>query len=256
MSNSLELWYFAPAFAEDDDRRIRDLLNRIRETHGIQFREIDSKGRERQEELYKEHFAPVAVARPLSARMGQRVEEALKLKEGAVYLRGIVAVARDGVIQWYAEHVEAPRFLERVVSEGSGVIGEIEARTGSYADLETMLLDKFIADRTVTGEYRRQEPLGRSFLERGEIANLRHADAVCVTEDSVDWAFEVEAELNYTALGQALVYKHLYELDNPGRNAQAGIICSGAPADILAVAQSLNVEVFIVPWPVSAAGRT
>lgn len=256
MSNSLELWYFAPAFAEQDDRSIRELLDRVRKTHGIDFREIDSNGRERQEQLYKEHFAPVAVARLLSARMGQRVEAALKAKGGAVYLRGVVALARDGVIQWFAaEAIQASRFLERLLSEGNALINEIEGRTGSYADLETMLLEKFIADRTITGEYRRGEPLGRSFLERGEITNLRVADAVCVTGDSVDWAFEVKVELTYTALGQALVYKHLYELDNPDRKAQAGIICSGAAADILAVAENLDVRVFVVPLAASGSAH-
>lgn len=252
MSNSLEVWYFAPAFTEDGDNRIRHLLEKIWEAHGLPFRVIDSKGRERQEELYKQYFAPIRVARPLSVRMGERVEAALKGKGGAVYLRGVVAVARGGIIRWYANDIAAPGFLERLLSQGNAVIGEIEGATRSYADLETMLLEEFMAAGTVVGEYRPREPLGRAFLDRGEIANLRLADAVCVTGDSLDWVFEVKMELNYMALGQALVYRHLYELDNPDRKAQAGIICSGAPADLLAVAGNLDVRVFVLPPPTLA----
>jgi len=60
----------------------------------------------------------------------------------------------------------------------------------------------------------------------------RKADMLFHTEDCTWWIGEVEAELNYAAIGQALLYKLLlYRLK--GMWAKALVVCSKAPEDLI-----------------------
>ncbi|MCF2140537.1 MAG: DUF2400 domain-containing protein [Candidatus Lokiarchaeota archaeon] len=59
----------------------------------------------------------------------------------------------------------------------------------------------------------------------------RRADAVLHVKRNGIWVVEVENELNYTAVGQALLYKKLYE-DKFNTNVEPVIICGKSTPDI------------------------
>lgn len=64
----------------------------------------------------------------------------------------------------------------------------------------------------------------------------KRADAICKVKKNGWWVIEVEKELNYTAVGQALVYKKLFH-DIKGINAQPVIICGKINQDILSACE-------------------
>ena len=66
-----------------------------------------------------------------------------------------------------------------------------------------------------------------------------------VRTGKVDWIIEVERELNYTAIGQVLVYSILWNIIHPGGRIVRGIVTKSAPdKDILNSARILGIKVF------------
>ena len=109
-----------------------------------------------------------------------------------------------------------------------------------------MLLDEFEAKELVPGRYQRPVPVGHSFHDADPGVTLKEADALCETPDGTYWVFEAEAELNYTAIGQAKVYQYLFSMDHPGVEVRAAIVCGSARKDLWAACKENGIEVFVI----------
>lgn len=245
--SSPEIWYFEPAFDRREHTKIQGLLDKVNRRLKIACRRIGSLGRLSQEDSYRQYFAAPDVARRLSERTGQRVEEQLKENSGAVYVRGIVAIAEDGSLQWYCTSDRACDFLNELLRGGPDFISRLYQQTKTYADFETMLIDAMEADQLIAGKYERAVYVGYALREEFPDIKLKVADAICTGCDSQVWAIEAEAELNHTAIGQATVYRYLYSRDNPAASVRPAIVCGSATEDMLAVCSDTGIEVFVIP---------
>ncbi|MCH7511329.1 MAG: hypothetical protein IIB19_03070, partial [Chloroflexi bacterium] len=166
----------------------------------------------------------------------------------AAYVRGVVALVEEESkgLQWYVQGQEALRFLEQLHAEGPDLIQQIYSEARQYSDFEQMIVDAFIAEGKIEGTYLLKERVGKDFVSKRGETSLRFADAICVRDEPPNWVFEVEAALNFTAIGQALAYEFLYRVDNPSQETRPGIICAAAPDDLLAVCDQLGIAVFVV----------
>lgn len=242
----IDLWYFAPDFSPGQDAELRHLLDRCRHVHGITWREIDARGRDTQEAFYKEMFAPVATARRLAQRTGRTVEAYLRSTKGAIYVRGVIALMQEDQPQWYGKERHALSFLRDLEAQGRAMLQEILSSSGPYGDAERRLLDSFITSGTIAGDFERNETISLQTADSDIAATSRFIDATCRTAQGPHWVFEVEAELNYTSLGQALVYQYLYSDNYPETEVRAAIICGSAADDLALACLANRVEVFVV----------
>ena len=88
---------------------------------------------------------------------------------------------------------------------------------------EQKILEKFLKIYTPILEidqYLTEYPLGN-----------RAADLVFHTKECTWWVAEIEEELNYTAIGQAITYRKIYK-ELRGKRPKAAVICRRAPRDL------------------------
>ena len=124
---------------------------------------------------------------------------------------------------------------------------------------EKEVTERFIGKGILKGNWRRQVRVGMKGIrkELEEIPNyyipsekilypfLKRIDLVCESE-GVLWILEVKSILDVNAIGQVLLYKHLYEIDNPTKKdvLRMGIVCWLANLTIEDVCNKYDIEVF------------
>jgi len=87
--------------------------------------------------------------------------------------------------------------------------------------------------------------LGGSLLREVDVGlrSKKLADRIVISDDVI-YVIEVEDELNYTAIGQALVYSELYKQKYlEKREVKPVIVCSKTDLDLLFVCEKLNIKV-------------
>ena len=113
----------------------------------------------------------------------------------------------------------------------------------TFTDIERELIAGFQALNVIKGDYLYEE-LVSSEEKLHPYIGMKRIDLV-VRTGKVDWIIEVERELNYTAIGQVLVYSILWNIIHPGGRIVRGIVTKSAPdKDILNSARILGIKVF------------
>jgi len=251
-SQRLEIWYFYPGYGDEStDKRIQKILEEIKTKHCIHFRILKADNRDIQEEYYKKYFSQAKQAWLLRQRTGQSTEKDLKSRngKGKPMLRGLIALVENNQVQYYVKRggsgKDALRFLQDFLKDPQATKEECYAKADELTNEEEALLDAFKAKGIIKGNYQPIFPVGRFFKDNFG-CNLRFVDAICVEKSGTIWVLEVERELNYTAIGQAISYKYLYEKDNPGVKTRPSIICSTATQDLKKVCENSQISVFVV----------
>jgi len=89
-----------------------------------------------------------------------------------------------------------------------------------------------------------KKELGGALLREVDvgISTSKKADLVVIKEDTV-YVIEVEDELNYAAIGQALAYSELYKQRySEKRDVKPVIACSKIDLDLKLVCERLNIK--------------
>jgi len=113
---------------------------------------------------------------------------------------------------------------------------------------EDDILDAFIKLNTLEGDFKRKVRVGETDMYYDATGRMSRRvgkveiDAIC-KEDSTVRVIEVEKQLTYTAIGQALAYAHLYEKQNPSTIVIPTIVCFFADEDLLEVCKKHNIDV-------------
>lgn len=246
----LEIWYFYPDYDETTDKKIQEILVKIKSKYSIHYKIIESD-RDTQEKYYKEYFSQARQAYLLRQRTGQFTEKDLKSRngKGKPMMRGVVALSENGQVQYYVKRggsgKDALKFLKDFFKDPQATKEECYAKAGEITDEEMAILDVFKAKCIINGDYQPIYPVGRYFRDNFG-CNLKFADAICKEENGTVWVLEVERELNYPAIGQAISYKYLYDKDNPGVISRPGVVCSTATQDLKEVCENNQISVFVV----------
>lgn len=248
---NLEVWYFSPDYKKTVDKKIQRTLENIKRVHGIEFKIKKVFHREDQELYYKKYFSPPRKAYMLRQRIGKGVEKDLKSRKGkgAPMLRGIIALVENNDVQYYVKRggsgEDALKFIRNLLKNPKKTVEKCYIKAGEIEDEEMALLEAFKAKNIINGCYQTYIAVGYFFKENFG-CNLRFIDVICEEEDGIVWVFEIEKELNYTAIGQAISYKYLYDKDNPGINSKPGVICGTAPKDLKESCENNQIQVFVV----------
>lgn len=243
----VKIWYFSPAFSDEVDTEIRSILKEIREKHAFRCRHIVCRGREKQEELFKEHFTDPKTAYLLRQHTGKPIKRLLRSKggKGAVYLRGVIALVEGGRPQWISSNSEAVKVLKRIRARGLRAIDKLYQECNVITNEEAVLLDRLEAFDKREWNLQRGVQVGKFFTENFQ-TTAKFVDAVSIDDLNRHWVIEAERSLNHEAIGQAIVYEMLYGKDNPGVDIQKAIVCGEASADFLQVCKTNNIRVLIV----------
>jgi hypothetical protein len=250
-SQGLEIWYFCPDYDETTDKKIRKNLEEIKTIHSIDFQLKQAENRAIQERYYKDYFSPSRQAYMLRQRTGLSIEKNLKSRngKGKPMLRGTIALVEGNNVQYYVTRggsgKDALNFLKKFFNAPRETLEECYSNADELTDEEMVLLDAFKAQHIINGNYISPYPVGRFFKENFG-CKLRFADSICEVKDGNVWVFEVERELNYNAIGQAISYKYLYDKDNPSIRSSAGIICCKIPQGLKEVCENVQISVFLV----------
>jgi len=133
-------------------------------------------------------------------------------------------------IQW------GERFFEEAMSKGLNID-------------EDDILDAFIKSQTLEGKFERKVRLGKTDLYYDATGRMSQRsgkveiDAICRENDTVR-VIEVEKQLTYTAIGQALVYSYFYRKENPNLTVIPAIVCVYAEEEFIAVCEEYGIEVY------------
>mgnify|MGYP006293290717 CR=1 FL=1 len=117
------------------------------------------------------------------------------------------------------------------------------------------LAEGILDGRPILSEYERD--LFEQFLRlrRNEFDEIKtevslgrkQVDALCHVKRDGWWIIEVERELNYTSVGQALVYKRLYDESFKNQQGQAVIVCGKDDKDIARMCElDAGIKVFVL----------
>ncbi|MBT9149290.1 MAG: hypothetical protein DDT28_00713 [Dehalococcoidia bacterium] len=111
----------------------------------------------------------------------------------------------------------------------------------SEAGKEGRMVKKFMDSGILKGHFRKEV-----ILDRGHFGLSRAIiDLICEESDAV-WVIEAKTRLSYEALGQVIVYSHLFKNDNPSAHIKRGIICERRDEVIYDACKKESIEVFLV----------
>jgi len=259
----LVIRYYSPHYKEEVHKEIIRLLNEIQVKYGIAY-EIFDVPREREMEIYKNHFAKRA--RILVQRIGgNSVAKALRSKggRGYAYVRGVMALVKNGNVEWFAcyedplyntwktyddKHPTTLGFLKMLLNKGPALLVEFLER-GKLSEHEK-LIDEFIRSGLLSGDFQREVSVGKPIVIVNKYGakktmGRKFIDLVC-KKPSETWVIEVEPELSSTALGQAIIYGELYKKEHPNEVVKVGIVCRTAYDEVYSICEKYVDKVFVL----------
>ena len=128
-------------------------------------------------------------------------------------------------------------FYDEIMSKGKLVINEDD------------ILEAFIKSNTLKGRFYKKVRIGKTDLYCDATGRMSQRsgriiiDAICKENDVVR-IIEVEKQLTYTAIGQAIVYAHLYGKENPNSTPIPTIVCFLADEDFLEACEKYAIDVY------------
>lgn len=271
-NSTYSLRYYSPHYDNDVNRAILNLLEELKNKHGIQYevahlKTVKSEYGEHVEEahekqIYDTQFRPRA--KILSARMGTSIRSGLRSRSGHYFFAGRIAIIKRGKVEWYNTYGEEFKeydkghselgFLKALLSQGLSLLSSLcrEVDMGNFKE-EERLLDTFIDSDVLKGKFEREVRVGgnissATFLGREVVLDYRKfIDALCHT-DHETWILEAKMKLNYEAVGQVLVYRHLYKQQFPHAIFKLGIVCKTIEQEIGTACEELGIDIFqVVP---------
>lgn len=256
------------------DEEVIRTLDGIEETHGISYK-IRLLGYDRQynmefppelraliskrnpelkiespTDIYSEEFVPRKI---VMARRGRRVSHYLRTRRGNWTRNHLLVLKKRGDVEYYwmgmsysprKEEDEIISYLGELAERGEGslrdLLHELKQRD-SEGGRERRMIDTFIDSGKLKGHFRKEVSLGKGPFSTAII------DLICEEEESdAVWVIEAKTRLNYEALGQVIVYSHLFKSDNPSAHIKRGIVCEWSRQAIYDACKKDGIEVFIV----------
>lgn len=154
--------YYSPAYKKEEHEKILELLDEIRETHGIEYEVIpvrktdwyDEEPVMTEEEIYEKHLKPQT--RILKQNTGETAARLFKSRSGNIFVAGTVAVVENGEVIW-ANPFENPfkeneSFLLRVLNRGWSEIEKFKsgvAKKDVHNKLFSLLKEKNLPEPEV-----------------------------------------------------------------------------------------------------------
>ena len=245
----LELYFFCPAFRSSDQDRIEKILKKISRTRrNIRIINVQAEGRQVQEDLFEKHFGNPKTSQLVRRRVGWPPRQLFKLSKtgNAIYLRGVVALAEGGIVQWANKPPESFQFLEDLAARGLEAIGDLYTFSESIESEEVDLLDIFEDSIYCKGNFERSVWLPTS--TKGSFINetSKWIDAVLTNLDGHHIVIEAEIELNYASIGQALCYEKWFRAYKNIKSSTPAILCRDFKQEFLDVCKELGITVFSV----------
>jgi len=233
------------------------LLSEIKKMYGIDYELFEFSGYSEERRIYRQHFIPRA--RDLSRILDERVARALKSRSGYVYVHGVIAIVKDDIIIWFnrgywrdyerwktydSDYPMTIGFLKCILNEPeylNKLLKEIKtAGTTAKKFVHEELVERFLSEVKV-GHIEREVEVGKGLTVYDKsgspkIVGRYKIDIVWKTGTET-FVIEVKEQLNFEAIGQALVYKELYKREHPDENVKSGIVCKTADKELLEIAE-------------------
>ena len=262
----IALRYYAPYFDEEIHRKILALLNEIKSKHDIDH-EIIAVSREKERGIYRKDF--ISRARILSGRIDGSVAKALRSRggRGYIYLRGTIALVLKNRLEWFATYTDplyeewksfdqnAPTtigVLKMILEKGRALLEQIMNRPLVRKAEHEQIVDSFIDSNMLKliEKPEREVSIGKGIIifdkygKRKEVGK-KIADIVCKTPEAT-WIIEAKPSLNAEAVGQALIYRELYNKQHPYEKVKCGVVCKYADEELYEVAKKYLDEIFVL----------
>ena len=259
--NKVRIRYYSPYYDDETHRNILNLLSHIKATHEIDY-EVEEVPKGSDQTIYKRDFIPRA--RVVRSRVGEGVARIIRSRRGrgSPFVRGEITLIDDNGIAWVAyytdplydewksydeEHPLSVGFLKMLLEKGGDILYEIMSR-GKESEHEK-LVGEFVSSNLLKGDFRKEVPVGKAMVMIDKYGSekkvgRKSTDLMCMTPTEC-WVLEVEPELNATALGQALIYKELYQKEVP-EQVKCGIVCKNAEDELLAICEKYVDKVFVL----------
>lgn len=235
--------------------KVVSLLSEIKKLYNIDY-ELFGFFRGDIERIYKEHF--VSRAKTLSKVLDESPARALKSRSGYIYMHDVIAIVENDVVIWFNRGYwrdyekwkgydnDRPMtigFLKCVLNEPEylkELLKEIKIIEATKKSVHEELVEQFIS-RIKTGSVEREVEIGKGFIVYDKWGSPKTVgklkiDIVWKIGDET-YVIEVKEQLNFEAIGQAIVYKELYKKEHPNENVRSGIFCKVADKEILEVAE-------------------
>ena len=245
-----KIYFFNPAFQSSDQEKIENSLQKINKAYrDIGIKKIKASGRLKQEQLFDEYFDNPKTSQLIRRSVGSPPRQLFKLSKSGnrIYLRGVVALSENNLVQWANKPPQCFEFLEDIVSRGSDAIKDLYTFSENIKDEEVDLLDIFEASDYCEGNLERSVWIPTSSSESTFYNETsKWVDAVLKNADGNYIIIEAEMELNYTAIGQTLCYEKWFRAYKNVNSTKPAIICKSYKKEYLFACINLGITVFCV----------
>jgi len=245
-----KIYFFNPAFRPSDQEKIESSLQKIKKAYReIGIKKINASGRIKQERLFKEYFDNPKTSQLIRRRVGSSPRQLFKLSKSgnSLYLRGVVALSEDNLVQWANKAPQCFELLEDIVSRGPDAIKDLYTFSEHIKNEEVDLLDIFESSEYCEGNLERSVWIPTSNSESSFYNQTsKWIDALLKKPNGHYIIIEAEIELNYTAIGQALCYERWFQAHKNIYLTQPAIICKNYKKEFLFVCKKLGITVFCI----------
>lgn len=235
------LRYYAPTYGQDRHEKWIQLLNKIQTKHNIQWEEVPTATStglnedwyEREAETTEEEIWEDELSHNRAIKKNDRDDRtpASKFKNQRNYhIQGIIAVIdpSNGIIHGDL-YDTGTEFLEGVLNHGPSYLKKLDSPGGPSKHKQLVTEYQHTIEYPSISEY----SVGESLIEEGQYRSNQKSGAKNMVSKSVDLKVEAEDHIELIefkssfesdavekALGQLLIYEHLYELDHPEDDIQ------------------------------------
>lgn len=251
IKRKFKLYFFNPTFRPSDQERIESSLQKINKAYhrDIGIKKINALGRVKQEHLFEKYFCNPKTSQLIRRRVGSPPRQLFKLSKSGntIYLRGVVALSENNLVQWANKPPQCFELLEDIESRGSDAIKDLYAFSEHIKDEEVDLLDVFESSDYCEGNLERSVWIPTSTSESHFYNETsKWIDGVLKNSNGNHIIIEAEMELNYTAIGQTLCYEKWFQAYKNIYSTKPAIICKSYKKEYLFACNNLGITVFYV----------
>lgn len=246
----------------EKNEEIPNLFQEAKRKYDIEYDVFNLRVRENgyvdekhEKEVYETHFKPRS--KVLKQRIGETLPRSLRSRRGHYYISGVIAILKDGQVEWYTCWGSCERFknfdedaeigfLKCLLSQGLSLLKELCPDISSLKSPHDFLIDEFIKINPLQGRIEREVKVGATIFtnKHGDVFDWRKAiDLVCYTDREV-WIIEAKPKLNWEAFGQVIAYAYLFRRDHSTSHIQKGIICKKVDTEIRAICEEFGINIF------------
>lgn len=244
-----KIYFFYPAFRQSDQDRIERLLCQINKSYKeAQIKRINASGRIAQEKLFEKYFGNSKTSQFVRRRVGLPPLQLFKLSKtgNAIYLRGVVALVKSGLVQWANKPPQSFEFLNDIALRGPKAIEDLYGFSESIEDEEVDLIDTFESSKYCEGNLERYVRLPPSNENSFINETSKWIDAVLKKPNGQYIIIEAKMVLNYESIGQALCYNRWFRAFKKITSSTPAILCQDFKQEFLNVCSEIGIIVFSV----------